>query len=130
MSQGTFLSWDEMQHLALPPNSAMLIPPTPDPLELAELSAGVPEQRPDWLDDAFQGEPKVALNEQPNTDAVIIDPDANRAAAERAEYGDPAVRLLANLIAMNAALEYAQTPPKEEDEEKKQVPLAPKPDEQ
>lgn len=114
MSSDSILSWDEVQRMALPANATMLIPPTPDPAELEAITSGAPEQRPHWLEDEFQTAPKSQQ---------VIDPDANRAAAERAEYGHPAVRLLANLVAVNAVLEYAQTPAKKDEEEQ---PIPPK----
>jgi hypothetical protein len=121
MSGDTFLSWDEVHRMALPANATILIPPTPDPAELVALSSGAPEQKPDWLDDAFQS----GAN---GSQAVTIDPDANRAAAERSEYGDPAVRMLANMIAVNAVLEYALTPAIKAEKDEKPIPAKSRPE--
>lgn len=121
MSDGTFMSWQEMQHLCLPPNSAMLVPPPPDQAELESLSAGVPGQRPAWLDDAFQDVPAAKLNEV-ELSAKPFDPEANRAAAERAEYGAPEVRLLANAITAGAILELLRADPAEEEPNNRQIP--------
>lgn len=117
MAEGTFLSWEEAQRLALPPDATVLIPPQPEPLDMAAQSAG-PPPRPVWLDDAFVPEPA--------TRAIDTDADsaAARAAAESAAYGPGPVRFLANLIAFSALLEYAHSPPKPTDE-KKSVPSVP-----
>src|SRR5262245_28922072 len=104
MADSIYLSWEEMQQLALPPNTTMLVPPPPEPVDVPALAAG-PPPRHDWLDDAF-----VAPAGH-RSDTLPDNPDANRAAAERAEYGPAEVRLLANLIAFNAMLQYAQSPP-------------------
>lgn len=104
MSDDHVMTWEEMQRLALPPNSTMLVPPPPDVVEVPALAAG-PPPKPDWLDDGF------------TAGEITIDPDANRAAAEREEHGPGAVRLLANMIAVGAVLEYANSPPKKEDDE-------------
>jgi hypothetical protein len=131
MSGGNFLSWDEMQRLALPPNTAMLVPPPPELTEVPALAAGPPKPQPDWLDDAFVANADSAAPVEPlalNTPTVADpsaqrlvpqDPDAERAAAERAEYGPGPVRLITNLITVNALLEFAQSPRKEEDEEER-----------
>ncbi len=122
MGDGSYLSWEEVQRLALPPNAAMLIPPPPEPLETAAPGAGPPHSKPDWLDDInFPDSPKPA-------DSAPIDPEANRAAAERAEYGPGPIRFLANLIAFNAVLEYAKSPPKKDEDEDKRIPAQPRPE--
>ena len=105
MPDGMYLSWEEAQRLALPPNTTMLIPPTPDAVEVPALAAAAPPN-PDWLDD----------------------PDAERAAAEREQYGPAPLRVLANVITVNALLQYAQAPPKKNDEEKRQLPPEPRQD--
>src|SRR5207249_8055796 len=100
MAEGTYLSWDEVQRLALPPDATMLVPPQPEPAEVFAPAAGPPPPRPVWLEDAFVAQPIVPTAEP-------LDPAAARAAAERAEYGPGPVRFLANLIPFNALLEYA-----------------------
>src|SRR5436190_14134734 len=51
MSDGSYLSWEEVQRLMLPPNATMLVPPPPPaPVEVPALAAG-PPPKPDWLDD-------------------------------------------------------------------------------
>ncbi|MFL5339289.1 MAG: hypothetical protein ACJ8F7_03900 [Gemmataceae bacterium] len=115
MSDGTILSWEEAQRLMLPPNSTMLVPPIDAP-EVPVLAAAPP--RPDWLDDAYVADPKV----QPHDSA------AEQAAAERAEYGPGPVRLLANLIAVNAVLEVALTPRRKEEKAPRDLPPEPRPD--
>ena len=116
MSDGTILSWEEAQRLMLPPNSTMLVPPIDAP-EVPVLSAAAPP-RPDWLDDAYVADPNVKPQ----------DPAAEQAAAERAEYGPGPVRLLANVIAVNAVLEVALSPRRKEDEEPRKLPPEPLPD--
>lgn len=123
MTDGTFMSWQEMQLLCLPPNSAMLVPPPPDAAELEAMSAGAPGQRPEWLDDAFQMAPTAEpSSREPEKPVQPIDLAANEAAAQRAEYGEPAVRLLANAIAMGALLEMTQLQPKPEQPKNRQDP--------
>ncbi len=126
MSDGTFMSWQEMQYLCLPPNSAMLVPPPLDPAEIEALSAGAPGQRPEWLDDEFQVQP---LSNVPTTEqsAQPFDPEANEAAAQRAEYGEPAVRLLANAIAVGALLEMTRVEPKHDHQNDRRNPNKPEP---
>jgi hypothetical protein len=110
MSGATFLSWEEAQRLMLPPNATMLVPPPAlENAEVPALAASPPPARAEWLDDAF------------------ADPAAARAAAEEVEYGPGPVRMLANVIAVNALLEYALSPPKK-DEEKKRHPAEARPD--
>lgn len=128
MSDGTFMSWQEMQNLCLPPNSAMLVPPPPDPAELEALSAGAPGQRPVWLDDAFQTAPALS-EQQAELSIQPIDPVANEAAAQRAKYGEPAVRLLANAITAGAILELTRAEPSKEEAENRQFPEQDEPDE-
>lgn len=123
MAEGTFLSWEEVQRLALPPNAAMLIPPTPEP-EVPALAAG-PPSKADWLDDGFIAESMLKAAD-PNV--VPVDPDAERAAAASPDQLPGPVRLLANLIAYNAVLEYATSPRKKDDEEEQQIPSKPRDD--
>ena len=123
MAEGTFLSWEEAQRLALPPDATVLIPPQPEPIDMAAQSAGPPRPRPVWLDDAFVAESATRATD------TEVDPAAVRAAAERAAYGSGPVRLLANLIAYNALLEYAHSPPRPEDEKKSPTVAQPKPKE-
>ena len=119
MTDGTYLSWEEAHRLALPPNTAMLMPP-PKPLEVAVLAAGPPLGRPDWLDDDFQAVPATQ---------TVEDADANRAAAERAEYGPGPVRLLANVIAFNALREFAASPREDDEDDEQPSPGVPRPKE-
>ena len=96
-------------------------PPQPEPVEMAALSAGPPPLRPVWLDDAFVAESATRVTD------TEVDPAAARAAAERAAYGPGPVRFLANLIAFNALLEYAHSPPKPADQKKPPTPVPPPP---
>jgi hypothetical protein len=124
MTQGTYLSWEEMQRLALPPDATMLVPPPFQPADVAALAAGPP--RTDWLDEGFA--PPLSA-QRPPTDAVPVDPAAEQAAAERAEYGPGPVRLLSSLIAVNAVLAYAHEPRTQDDEEQppRKLPDEPEP---
>jgi hypothetical protein len=122
MAEGTFLSWEEAQRLALPPDATVLIPPQPEPIDMAAQSAG-PPPHPVWLDDAYVAESATRVTD------TEVDPAAVRAAAERAAYGPGPVRLLANLIAYNALLEYAHSPPKPADEKKRTTSVEPEPKE-
>ncbi len=121
MSQGAFLSWDEMQRMALPANATLLIQSPTEPVEVACLAVGPSNPHPDWLDDGSFASSQTA-------DSVPIDSAAARSAAEQAEYGSGPVRLIANLIAYNAVLEYALSPRKEEKKEKRALPEAPNSD--
>src|SRR5262249_59340505 len=69
MSQGTYLSWEEMQRLALPPDATMLVPPPFQPADVAALAAGPP--RTDWLHEGLA--PPPAAQPQPG-DAGPVDP--------------------------------------------------------
>jgi hypothetical protein len=130
MSDGMYLSWEEVQRLALPPNTTMLIPPLPEQIDVPALDSGSPP-RPDWLEDGFVGEQGLPVSDiSHHSSNAPADPEAERAAiadAERAKYGPGAVRLLANMIAMNALIEYANSPAKKEDEEPKPLPADPDP---
>jgi hypothetical protein len=110
MAEGTFLSWEEMQRLALPPNTAMLIPPLPEPEEVACLAAGPPHAHPDWLDDGLYTE------SSPTSTATRQLQDDNSDPAPGDGVPGP-VRLIANLITVNALLEYAYGPHKKPDDE-------------
>src|SRR5262245_39417110 len=106
MADGSYLSWEEVQRLMLPPNATMLIPPPPpDPAEVAALAAGPPPKR-DWLDDDY------SAGVLPPKNDLRITEDEARSAAEKAEHGPAVTRLLANVIAVNAVINYAQSPPK------------------
>jgi hypothetical protein len=117
MSDGTVLSWAEVQMLALPPDATMLVPPPVESAEVVAPAGGPPVQHRDWLDDAFAAAPAP----------VAVDPAAAQAAAERAEYGPGPVRFLANLITFNALLERAQTPAKAGDDEHRPAKTEPPP---
>jgi len=110
MSAGSFLSWEEAQRLMLPPNSTMLVPPVAEPAEVPVLASS-PPARPDWLDD-----PSLAQAGSPRVDTS-------------SENGP--LHFLANVIAINALLDYALSPPPAEVEEKKEakrLPGDPSPD--
>jgi len=87
----------------------MLIPP-PEPADVTVLTERPPLAPPEWLDDG-----------------AFVDPDAQRAAIEREQYGSGPVRLLTSLIAVNAVLEYAHSPAKKDDEKKPRPPEEPTP---
>jgi len=118
MSQGAFLSWDELQRMALPANTTILIQSPTDPVEVSCLAVGPSNPHPDWLDDA-------SFTCSQNAGSAPIDSATARSAAEQAEYGSGPVRLIANLIAYNAVLEFALSPRKEEEKEKRAVPEEP-----
>ncbi len=110
MSDGSYLSWEEVQRLMLPPNATMLVPPPPPaPVEVPALAAG-PPPKPDWLDDGY------AAGVLPPKNDLTITPEEARSAAEKAEHGPAVTRLLANVIAVNALLNLGQSPPKKDDE--------------
>src|SRR5262249_55478655 len=97
ISDGSYLSWEEVQRLMLPPNATMLVPPPPpEPAEVPALASG-PGPKPDWLDD-------------PAHSNLTITPEEAKSQAEQAEHGPAALRLVANAIAINAMFEYAQSP--------------------
>ena len=111
MSDGSYLSWEEVQRLMLPPNATMLIPPPPpEPAEVPALAAG-PPPKPDWLDDAY------GASALPPKNNLTITPEEARSAAEKAEHGPAIPRLLANVITVNAILNLGQTSPKKNDDE-------------
>jgi hypothetical protein len=99
MSGGSFLSWEEAQRLMLPPNSTMLVPPVAEPAEVPVLASNPPTP-PDWLDD-----PSLAQAGSPSEDSSENGP----------------LRFLANVITINALLDYALSPPPAEEEEKKEA---------
>src|SRR5262245_2074965 len=114
MTDGTYLSWEEVQRLMLPPNASMLIPPPPpEPADVPALAAG-PPPKPDWLDYGTSALPTSAL---PSKSNLTITPEEARSAAEKAEHGPAIPRLLANVIAVNAVLNLGSAPQKKEDEE-------------
>jgi hypothetical protein len=101
-----YMSWEQMQQLQLPPNTTVLIPPTPPVDDTVPLH---PPAAASWLDDGyFSAQTPVAEDKR-----------AAEAAREREQYGDPAVRLLTSLIATNALLEHAKSPPAEKAEKQK-----------
>jgi hypothetical protein len=109
MSDGSYLSWEEVQRLMLPPNATMLIPPPPpEPAEVPALAAG-PPPKPEWLDDAY------VAGVMPTKNNLAITPEEARSAAEKAEHGPAVVRMLANAIAVGALLEQTQLQPKKEE---------------
>ena len=108
ISDGSYLSWEEVQRLMLPPNATMLVPPPPpEPAEVPALASG-PPPKPDWLDDGYVGV-------QPASNLTIT-PQEARSAAEKAEHGPALVRILANAVAVNAVLEYANSPATKDDD--------------
>jgi hypothetical protein len=114
MSDASYLSWEEVQRLMLPPNATMLIPPPPpDPAEVSVVGAGGPP-KPDWLDDAY------SAGVIPPKNDLRITPEEAQSAAAKAEYGPAVTRLLANVIAVNAVLNLGQSPPKLEEDEEEQ----------
>jgi hypothetical protein len=121
MMDGMYLSWEEIQRLALPPNATMLIPPPLEQLDVPALSAARPVNT-DWLDDRFASlTPQQPPERQTGSSAEQKhDEDADRQArseAEKAQYGSGPLRLLTNLIAMNALLEYIQSPSVKDEEQ-------------
>ncbi len=127
MSDSTYQSWEEMQRLVLPPNATLLIPPTPEPIEVPVLDSGSPP-RPDWLEYGSAADQTVVMD---NPAHHSVNPEAEKAAiseAERAKHGPALVRLIANAITMNAVLEVATSPRKVEDEEPKPLTEEPEPD--
>jgi hypothetical protein len=118
---GTVLSWEQVQQMQLPPNTTVLLPPTP-PVDFTVPEVAPPDGTPEWLEDNYYPQP---VNPIPMTDRIESpptapeDPKAAQAAAERERYGDPALRLLTGLVATNAILERIQTPPKKDEDEKK-----------
>src|SRR5262245_41076345 len=121
MPEGTFLSWDEVQRLALPPDATMLVPPPPEPAEVSQTAAGPPPSA-DWLDDQFVADTTAATVEPQHSDAP---PDS--ATTENASRRHGPMRVIDNLLVINALLDWARTPAKAK-EEKKSLPPEPKPD--
>ncbi len=87
IDEGKILSWEEVQKLALPPDAAMLVPPSPSDNVPALTTA--PSGLPDWLTEE--------------------DPEAARAAAEREQFGPGPVRLITQLVAVNAIWQAGQS---------------------
>jgi len=116
----TFLSWEQVQQMQLPPNTTVLVPPPP-PADLTVIGAPPPPTgTPEWLDDGYQSTPAVPVVERiVSPPAGPDDPEAARSAAEREKYGDPALRMMAGLIATNALLERAQSQPEQKKKETK-----------
>lgn len=116
----TFLTWEQVQALQLPPNTTVLVPPPP-PEDLTVPLQPPPQGAPEWLEDGYYPQVATASNGNERPPAKPADENAAQAAAEREKYGDPALRLMTGLIATNAILERIQNPPRkdEEEEEKK-----------
>lgn len=116
----TFLSWEQVQQMQLPPNTTVLVPPSP-PTVLTLSDASPPLSGfPEWLDDGYQSVPAIPIIDRIVSPPVgPDDPQAAQSAAEREEYGDPALRMMAGLIATNALLERVQAPPEEKKKENK-----------
>jgi hypothetical protein len=109
ISDGSYLSWEEVQRLMLPPNATMLVPPPLDPPADVPALTG-PPPKPDWLEDGYVGV-------QPPHSNLTITPEEAHSAAEKAKHGDAVVRILANAITVNAVLEFANSPRKAETED-------------
>lgn len=125
----TFLSWEQMQAMQLPPNTTMLVPPPP-PADVTVPTAPPPEGAPEWLDDSYYAPTPIPVVERIVSPTAGADESAQgRAAAEKEEYGDPALRLMTSLIATNALLERIQTPAPKKSEETKPKKLPPAPNE-
>jgi len=129
MSSSAFLSWEDMQRLAYPPETIVLVPPPPlESMDMVTSVAGPPKAGHEWLNDiSFSeihdpGTDRMPTNSarvssaSPDPQAIPTDPNAERAAAETAEYGPGPVRFLASAIAAGAVLEYLHTPPKKDDD--------------
>ncbi|MCX7701727.1 MAG: hypothetical protein N2039_12695 [Gemmataceae bacterium] len=87
IDEGKILSWEEAQQLMLPPEATMLVPPTVGD-EVPGLT-NAPSSLPDWLTED--------------------DPEAAQAAAEREQYGPGPIRLLTQLVTMNALGQAVQS---------------------
>jgi hypothetical protein len=112
IDDGKMLSWEEVHQVMLPPDATWLVP-TAIPDDVPFLS-NRPASPPDWLTDD--------------------DPDAARADAELEQLGPGPIRLVTQVVAVNALWQAAQSlacqpSPKSEDEKIPPPPrLSPTPD--
>jgi hypothetical protein len=108
--EGTILSWEDAQQLMLPPDASVLIPP--HLIDDVPVVSNRPGTLPDWLTDE--------------------DPEALRAAIEREQFGPGPVRLLTQVVAVNALWQAAeslrQKPEEDDDDSRSRRHLSPTPD--
>jgi hypothetical protein len=114
MLSDTYISWAEVQRLALPANATILIPPTPEPDELVGLSGGAPGKQPSWLDDGFYGDSGAGVASEHQAPSVRA--DTGPTTPER-DSDEEKVRMLMQMIAVNALLECGYAPQRNDDEE-------------
>lgn len=87
IDEGKILLWEDAQRLMLPPEASMLVPMPPAD-DFPDLT-NAPSSPPDWLTED--------------------DPEAALAAAEREQFGPGPIRLITQVITLNAIGQLGQS---------------------